>query len=60
MTSVEAGWESAGVTSGLAGLRCEVLTHGSVTSVEAGGEAAGVNVGGLKGLRCEKLLRTAL
>ncbi len=38
----------------------EVVTCGCVTSVEAGGEAVGVNVGGLTGLRCEKLLLTAV
>ncbi len=38
MTSVE----TAGVNGGvLTGLRCEALTHGSVTSAEAGGEVAG-------------------
>ncbi len=39
---MEAGGEAAGVNvGGLAGLRCEALTHGSVTSAEADGEVAG-------------------
>jgi hypothetical protein len=40
--------------------KMEFVTYGCVTSVEAGGEAVGVNVGGLEGLRCEKLLLVAV
>jgi hypothetical protein len=40
--------------------KMEVFTYGCVTSVEAGGKAAGVNIGGLAGLRCEKLLPTTV
>jgi hypothetical protein len=38
----------------------EVVSYGCVTSVKVGGEAAGINVSVLAGLRCEKLLLTAV
>ncbi len=42
-------------------LIARLLPCGCVTSVEeGGGETAGVNVSGLAGLRCEKLLPTAV